>query len=286
MRRLATSLLLVAVAFQARATGTEAHRLDFGDATRDVYFLALDLESGARWWAVSEGRDDESLDRRWPPFSTFKIPNLLIALDTGTAASLEHTIDWNPASRPVGDHWPADWAQAQTLRSAFRRSAVWYFRDLALEIGGLTYRDRLRAFGYGNAAAPDDSDLFWLDGTLRISVREQVDFLASLLRGALPVSEAARSALSEAARLDARGGHVLFGKTGAGPAEGGHMNGAFRGWLVGWVERSGGGPVVFALFVEGPSWASIARFRREAAERLLIESGVWPAAQDLDAQMR
>ncbi len=257
----------------AVAQGFEPQRLELEDPAREVVFMAVDLETGAQWAVAPEG-----LDERRAPFSTFKIPNLLIALDSGAATSLEHRIDWDPDRRPVGEHWPAGWAQSQTLASAFRRSAVWYFRDLALAIGGPIYRDRLAAFEYGNAAAPDGSDLFWLDGTLAISVREQVEFLARLVRGELPVEPASTAALREVARLDERSGHVLYGKTGAGPAAPGDFDGPFLGWLVGWVERPERAPVAYALFATAPDWASIARFRREAAERLLGDAGLWPEA--------
>ncbi|MBY6203969.1 penicillin-binding transpeptidase domain-containing protein [Halomonas denitrificans] len=267
------ALALLAAPWAAAAPAEEPVRLPFEDPAREVVFLAMDLETGARWTVAPE-----AIDARRAPYSTFKIPNLLIALDVGAAESLEHRIVWDPERRPAEDHWPAGWAQSQTLASAFRRSAVWYFRDLALAIGGATYRERLDAFDYGNAVAADGSDRFWLDGTLAISVREQVDFLARLVRGELPVDPGSVEALREVARLDERSGHVLFGKTGAGPAVDGEFDGPFRGWLVGWIERPERAPVTFALFATAPDWASIARFRRQAAERLLGEAGVWPEA--------
>lgn len=267
------ALALISAPWGAVAAAPEPRRLQFEDPAREVVFLARDLDTGTQW-AVAP----EALDVRQVPYSTFKIPNLLIALDSGAAKSLDDRVDWDPDRRPAGEHWPAGWAQPQTLASAFRRSAVWYFRDLALAIGGPTYRERLAAFEYGNAAAPDGSDLFWLDGTLAISVREQVEFLARLVRGELPVEPASIAALREVARLDERSGHVLYGKTGAGPAVAGDFDGRFRGWLVGWIERPERAPVAFALFATAPDWASIARFRREAAEQLLGDAGVWPEA--------
>ncbi len=253
------------------AAETDLTQLAFEDASREVVFLAMEVDGG-RQWAVAP----DALDHRRAPFSTFKIPNLLIALETGAAPSPDHRIEWDPDRRPAEDYWPAAWAQSQTLASAFRRSAVWYFRDLALIIGGPTYRDRLAAFDYGNGAAPDGSDLFWLDGTLAISVREQVEFLARLVRGDLPVEPESVNALRSVARLDERSDHVLYGKTGAGPTEPGNFDGPFRGWLVGWVDRPGRAPVVYALFATAPDWASIARFRRVTAEALLTDAGAWP----------
>src|SRR5690606_35531926 len=107
--------------------------------------------------------DPSRADERQPPFSSFKIPNLLIALETGVAQNLDRRIPWDPARRPAASYWPKDWRQDQTLATAFTRSAAWSFQDLALEIGTERYRDYLRRFAYGNANAPAGSDSFWLD---------------------------------------------------------------------------------------------------------------------------
>lgn len=89
----------------------------------NVSFLARDMEAGTDH--VFYGSD---LDTRLPPFSTFKIPNLLIAMETGVAQSLEAWRDWDPAGRNAQAHWPEVWKEGQTLESAFARSTVWYFQ--------------------------------------------------------------------------------------------------------------------------------------------------------------
>ncbi|MEE4296996.1 MAG: penicillin-binding transpeptidase domain-containing protein, partial [Wenzhouxiangella sp.] len=92
-------------------------------AGKDVIFCARDLDSGQEWrFRPSRG------DERHRPFSTFKIPNLVIALETGVALSLDDQRPWRREERPPSDYWPEAWKQDQTLVSAFRRSAVWYFR--------------------------------------------------------------------------------------------------------------------------------------------------------------
>ena len=47
----------------------------------------------------------------------------------------------------------------------------------------------LDAAGYGNRKVGSQVDLFWLDGTLRISADEQVEFLKQLYRDDLPFSK-------------------------------------------------------------------------------------------------
>lgn len=240
-------------------------------AGRDVVFFAEDLGSGLRY-ALQPERTRE----RHRPFSSFKIPNLVIALETGVCQDLETKIHWDPSRRPERSFWPEDWKQNQTLASAFRRSCVWYFQDIAIRVGAEKYRGYLRHFGYGNAEVPLGSDTFWLNGPLEVSPREQVGFLAQLLRGQLQIAQANLELLAQASELKSENGWVLHGKTGSGPVVGDDFEGPFEGWFVGWIERPEQEPVVFALWTEAPSYEAIRTFRRETAELLLRRAGALP----------
>lgn len=235
---------------------------------RDVVFYAIDLESDNHF-AFQPRRADE----RHRPYSTFKIPNLLIALELGVESSLHHERQWDESLRPASSFWPADWRQDQTLQTAFKRSVVWYFRDIAQEVGGENYRRTLDDFRYGNGQAPDDNDLFWLNGPLKISPREQAMFLEQLVTGKLDISERTLDALREASFLAAEPDASLHGKTGAGPVDPADFDGEFEGWLVGWVSRPAAAPVVYALYVRGPDFGSIRDFRREMSISFLREIG-------------
>lgn len=231
-----------------------------------VSFIARDLETGASY--VLEGSEP---DRRRTPWSTFKIPNLVIALELGAAESLETALPWNPSERPAAEYWPQDWRQDQTLRTAFIRSSAWAFQDLAVEIGTDAYQDILPDWAYGDAEVADGSDKFWLDHTLEISPREQTVFLARLLQGELGVSEASLAALDEVSRAGQREDGELHGKTGAGPVDLDEPDGRYEGWYVGYLTRTGRAPVVFALHAEASSFSSLAPFRRAMAEQLLSD---------------
>lgn len=234
---------------------------------REVVFLARELE-GDQMHAFAR----ERLEERHPPFSTFKIPNFLIALETGTIVDPGAFREWNPALRPTDDFWPDSWKQSQSLETAFRRSAVWLFRDIALEVGGAQYRRDLARFDYGNQAAPDGHDGFWLDGTLQISPLEQVDFLTRLLQGEFGIAPEHMATLHEVSLLEDVDGCRLHGKTGAGPA-GEDFDGPFEGWLVGWSQCGEAAPTVFALWTRGSSFAAIRDFRQQAAIGMLQHIG-------------
>jgi beta-lactamase class D len=252
---------------ETRYLPADAYAQQLGGLT--VSFLARDLETGDDF--ILEGSD---LDTREAPWSTFKIPNLMIALETGVAPSLDEWREWDADRRPAAAHWPDAWKEGQTLGEAFSRSSVWYFQDLALEIGGAVYRERLGAWGYGNADVPDGSDNFWLGASLQISVREQVDFLEGLLTGQLGVSDDTLVSLDAASKAGQASGVSLHGKTGSGPDDPANIDGTFSGWYVGYLRREARAPVVFALHVAAPSFSALRDFRREFSVRLLEDAGL------------
>ncbi|MCO6392044.1 hypothetical protein GTW25_13490 [Aliihoeflea aestuarii] len=233
-------------------------------ADLSVSFLARDLSTGTEY--VLEGSD---LKTRHVPFSTFKIPNLVLALETGVASSLGAWREWDAMQRPAASYWPEEWRESQDLGTAFARSSVWYFQDLALEIGGPVYRERLAEWRYGNGEASDGSDDFWLTGELQISVKEQVDFLDSLISGRLDVATSSLAALAAASDSGAVDDTILHGKSGSGPDDPENTGGSFSGWYAGYLSRKDDAPVVFALHVAGPSFGSIRNFRKDFAIRLL-----------------
>lgn len=277
-RNLALSLLLAVLVGTARA----ADLADLGTAvdpqlageigSRTVAFYAKNVSTGKRF-----AYQPAAVDTQHAPWSTFKIPNLLIALETGVSSSLTHERVWDQQKRPPESYWPDDWKQNQTLETAFRRSAPWYFQDVAKEVGGARYVDALTAFGYGNINVPNDSDSFWLGGSLAISPREQVAFLERLVLGQLNLRQTSMDAIRSVSILSEADSYVLRGKTGSGPVVPGEFDGAFEGWLVGWVERRDVGTVVFATYVGGPSFGSIGSFRHQMSARLLRAIGALPA---------
>lgn len=276
-RNLAFALLLAVLVGTTRA----ADLVDLGAAadphlaseigSRTVAFYAKNVSTGERF-----AYRPEAVDTRHAPWSTFKIPNLLIALETGVSRSLTHERVWNQEKRPAESYWPDDWKQNQTLETAFKRSAPWYFQDLAKEVGGARYVESLTAFRYGNVNVPNDSDSFWLGGSLAISPREQVDFLERLVLGQLNLRQTSIDAIRSVSILREAEGYVLRGKTGSGPVVQGEFDGAFEGWLVGWVDKPDVGTIVFATYVSGPSFESIGGLRYQMSARLLRAIGALP----------
>lgn len=266
-------LLAVAACFAGPAAALEDITLpsaQFADVVqnRDVSFRARNIATGHT--CTLEG---SNLEAAHAPWSTFKIPNLLIALEVGAAMNLLHVRGWDPERRPAAPYWPATWGQDHTLKSAFQTSAVWYFQDLALEITSDEYHTILQRWNYGNAKVSEGRDDFWLNKGLEISVEEQVRFLTRLLRGDLEVSRGARMALEEASLASEVGKVTLHGKTG-----GGYLRpDAVEGWYVGWVATDRAPQTAFALYTTADRFDQIRKFRKDFAMTLLKACRSLPA---------
>ena len=239
-------------------------------ADKSVSFIATDLRTDLS--CQLEGSD---LQTRHAPWSTFKIPNFLIAMDTGAVEGPDVTRTWDQTRRPASAFWPAAWRKDQTLRTAFQVSAVWYFQDIALAVGSDHYQQTLNAWRYGTATLPEGSDDFWLNNGLEISVQEQIDFLTALHRRELGVSDKAFSALTGVSHAWSGLNVTLHGKTVSGPR--GDRLGGFEGWYIGWVARPDTAPTVFALYATAPHFWNLRDFRKSFAITLLQTCGFLPA---------
>jgi beta-lactamase class D len=202
----------------------------FGDL--EGTFLLVD---GAGQWIVRHRPDRAAL--RFLPASTFKIPNTLIALETGVADGPGFMLHRDENVAPREDWWPASWSGDHTLATALPGSVVWYYQELARRIGPQRMSDYLRRFDYGNQDVSGGIDRFWLTGGLRISAEEQLAFLRRFYDGALGVSRATTALTKTLLVLEETPRYRFSGKTGWAGL--GDADTADLGWLVGYIEREG-----------------------------------------------
>lgn len=194
------------------------------DGTCILYDLARGSYSGYR---------SERWDSMYIPASTFKIPNSLIALETGAIADERTVIPWDSVSRSR-----AAWNHDHTMASAFKASVVWFYQDLARRIGAARMQHFLDTTDYGNRTMGGAIDEFWLNGGLRISPRQQIEFLVRLYRGTLPFSPSTMATVRAIMIQEKTARYTLRAKTGWSDAS---VPGV--GWYVGYVER--GSSIVF-----------------------------------------
>jgi beta-lactamase class D len=239
-------------------------------------FVLYDLKTG-RYLRYNEARCRE----RFSPFSTFKIPNALIGIETKVISNAETVLRWEPERYSESVNWiepPAvHWKRDHTLRSAMKYSVVWYYCELARRVGKQRMRQMVSLFGYGNQDvsgvwdSPCLFDAFWINGSLRISADEQIEFLRRFYAGKLSVSNRATQIVKEILVLEKTPGYTLSGKTGGGSL----ANDRALGWFVGYVETKDN-VYFFAANTEGPSFAAIRDRRIELTKQILAELGCLP----------
>lgn len=165
----------------------------------------------------------------FPPASTFKIFNSLVALETGVIKDENEVIPWDSVNRQY-DKWNMD----QTLRTAIKYSAVWAYQVIARKIGEERMQYFVDSAKYGNCNISGGIDLFWLQGGLRISPAEQVEFLKRLYFNDLPFSQRSMNIVKDILINEKTDRYILRGKTGwAARVEKG------IGWYVGYLEENG-----------------------------------------------
>jgi beta-lactamase class D len=204
------------------------------------------------------------------PASTFKIPNSVIALETGVVADPDKDIfKWDGVTRFI-----PEWNRDHTLRSAIAASVVPVYQEIARRIGQERMQKYLDAFDYGNRNIGGGIDRFWLTGDLRIDPVQQVDFVDRLRRGVLPVSKRAQELTRDILPVTKVGDAVIRSKTGLVGVDDKTIGGSVRvsvGWLVGWVEK-GDRQTVFALNLDIREEHHTAE-RMKLAQQCLTEIG-------------
>ncbi|MGB8605358.1 class D beta-lactamase [Bradyrhizobium sp.] len=198
------------------------------------------------------------------PASTFKIPNSVIALETGVVGDPDKDVfQWDGVTRSI-----EAWNRDHTLRSAIAASAVPVYQEIARRIGTERMQKYVDLFEYGNRDIGGGIDQFWLTGNLRIDPIQQVDFVDRLRRGALPVSKRSQEMVRDILPVTKSGDSIIRAKTGLLAAE---LCKPSLGWLVGWAEK-GNEQTVFALNLDVREPRHIAD-RMKLAQQCLADIG-------------
>ncbi len=189
------------------------------------------------------------------PASTFKIPNTLIALESGIATS-ETVFKWNGEKRFL-----SAWEKDLTLKEAFKVSAVPVYQEIARKIGVEKMKYYTQLFNYGNMEINSENiDKFWLEGNSAISQFQQIYFLQKLYNLTLPVSEKSQNQVKEIMKYEVGTNYTISGKTGWAVRQKENIT-----WFVGYVETNGN-VYFFATNVETNQNADVKTFGKVRIE--------------------
>ncbi|MGK7948817.1 MAG: class D beta-lactamase [Xenococcaceae cyanobacterium] len=187
--------------------------------------IIYDLK-GDRFYEHNPSRNETA----FLPASTYKIPNSLIALETGVIKDDVAVLTWDGIERGFNGSPFAQWNQDLNIRLAFKYSAVWFYRVLARRIGHQRMQDFVKRIEYGdrNIGKEEDIDQFWLEGELRITPKEQITFLRRLYQNDLPFSPRTMNLVKDIMIVEQTPNYVLRAKTGLTSK---------IGWYVGYLAQ-------------------------------------------------
>ncbi|MBD5546987.1 MAG: class D beta-lactamase [Lachnospiraceae bacterium] len=185
-----------------------------------------------------------ALTRR-SPCSTFKIISSLIALENGITEPDDSIRTWSGEA-----FWNEDWNKDIDFNEAFRASCVWYFREVIDDIGKDRMQKELDRLQYGNCDISDwegrlntnnnNRSLtgFWIESSLLISPKEQVEVLERVFGEDAVYSEETQNELKQVMLVSAQGEKdiSIYGKTGMGKADGVVVD----AWFTGFAESTEG----------------------------------------------
>lgn len=186
--------------------------------------------------------NDQNFKKQDTPASTFKILHSLIALQTGVLKDENTMKKWDGKNRFYESH-----NMDHTLKTAVRDSVVWYFQDTARQIGIDKMQDYLNKTGYGNKTIGPHIDMFWIDGSLKISVDEQLNFVTQLYREELPFDSKVIKTVKNIIVNEEGKSYTLSGKTGTSDAPPEKTRVA---WYVGYITTKNK-PYTFVTKIEG-----------------------------------
>ena len=164
-------------------------------------------------------------EQTYSPASTFKIFNSLVGLETGVIKDKNFVIAWD-SIKYQNPNWNAD----QDLITAFGNSTVWYYQELARRVGAKQMKYWLEKTKYGNADTSGGIDKFWLSGGLRISPKQQIEFLQQLHNNQLPFSQRSMAIVKDIMIKKDSSNYVLRAKSGWG-----FQDNTDIGWYIGYI---------------------------------------------------
>ena len=227
---------------------------------KNVGTIVIYDKAQERYYRYNQPRAAE----RFTPASTFKIPNSLFSLESGIITDENHLLKWDGVKR-----WRKEWNQDNTLASAIKYSVVWYYQELARQIGKVKTEKYLKDIGYGNCRVGEKVDYYWLDNSLKISAEEQIAFLKRFYDYKLPFSKRSVDIVKKIMPEEKYKKSVMKFKTGTGNKE----DGTWIAWLVGYDEKKGN-VYFFAFNIEAATFEKVDRLRNKISREVLKQSKI------------
>ncbi|HQS35738.1 MAG TPA: penicillin-binding transpeptidase domain-containing protein [Sediminibacterium sp.] len=192
-------------------------------------------------------------DSAYSPASTFKVVHSLIAIETGVVSDEKMSIQLD---------------SVVTMETAFKKSIVPYYQEVARRIGKDTMQFWLDSLQYGNHSIGKSIDSFWLNNTIKLTPDEQLGIMKRLFFNQLPFQKRTHEIVKRMMLRESNANYQLSYKTGLTYNEKGDQ----LGWVVGWIEENKH-PYFFVLNMEAPSNISLVDTRISLLKKILSNQG-------------
>lgn len=210
------------------------------------------------------GNDLNRAGTEYVPASTFKMLNALIGLQHGKATTNE-IFKWDGKKRSF-----TAWEKDMTLGQAMQASAVPVYQELARRIGLELMQQEVQRIQFGNQQIGQQVDNFWLVGPLKVTPKQEVQFVSALAREQLAFDPQVQQQVKAMLFLQERKAYRLYVKSGWGMDVEPQV-----GWLTGWVETPQAEIVAFSLNMQMQNGIDPA-IRLEILQQALAELGLYP----------
>ena len=109
---------------------------------------------------------------------------------------------------------------------------VWYYEEIGKRVGNERMKNWLDKINYGNKNVTGEYP-YWLNGNLRITPNQQLDFIKKFYFGNLPFKAENIQTVKNILEIEKTEDYKIIGKTGWGD-----LNGISTGWLVGYLTKN------------------------------------------------
>lgn len=198
--------------------------------------------------------NSELANVRRSPCSTFKIISSTIAIEHEILDLDNSTKVWSGEK-----FWNENWNKNIDFTEAFQTSCVWYFRELIDEIGKDLMQTELNKLKYGNCDITDwngkqntnnDNPAltgFWIESSLKISPKEQVEVLERIFGNMSEYSEETQKQLEQVmfVKVLPDSDTFIYGKTGMGKDKGVVVD----SWFTGFADTKENGRIYFSIYL-------------------------------------
>lgn len=207
----------------------------FGQTDYQKYYDSLSIKGSTtiydyknREWIFTDSQDAR---RATLPASTFKIPNTFFALEYKAVQDENEIFQWDGVPKTHFGTVVNAWNMDTDLKNAFKNSTVWFYEEIARQIGVKKYKKILEKCKYGNGDFREKGIDFWNYGAFAVSPINQVEFLIKLHEANLPFSKSTIEKVKEVMISEKTKTHTYRDKTGWTRKDGQDI-----GWWVGYVE--------------------------------------------------